>query len=61
VGETLRERHANIQFARLPTIMEGMTPRYLYKLEEGITADRHGMMIIENEGILGILSGHLFT
>jgi len=56
VGETLRERCNNIQFARLPTVMEGTTPRYLYKLQEGITADRHGMMIIENEGILGIIA-----
>jgi hypothetical protein len=33
-----------------------MTPRYPYILEKGITSDRHGMLIIENEGILDILS-----
>ena len=27
-----------------------------YKLEKGITADRHGMIIIRNEGILDILN-----
>jgi hypothetical protein len=30
-------------------------PRYTYQLKEGITSDRQGMMIIENEGILEIL------
>ena len=55
VGETLRERCDNLQFAYLPTVMEGKAPRYTYKMERGITADRHGMMIIENEGILAIL------
>ena len=55
VGETLRERCDNLQFAYLPTVMEGTVPRYTYKMERGITTDRHGMMIIENEGILTIL------
>ncbi|HWK05589.1 MAG TPA: hypothetical protein VNS58_18240 [Puia sp.] len=55
VGETLQERCDNLQFAYLPTVMEGAVPRYTYKMEKGITTDRHGMMIIENEGILGIL------
>ena len=55
VGETLRERCDNLQFVYLPTVMEGTEPRYTYKLERGITTDRHGMMIIENEGILIIL------
>jgi DNA mismatch repair ATPase MutS len=55
VGETLRERCDNLQFAYLPTVMEGTVPRYTYKMVRGITTDRHGMMIIENEGILTIL------
>jgi hypothetical protein len=37
--------------------MEGVTPRYTYVLKEGITADRHGMMIIENEGVVGMIRG----
>jgi DNA mismatch repair ATPase MutS len=56
VGETLRQRSDNLQFAYFPTIMQGMTPRYPYILEKGITNDRHGMLIIGNEGILDILS-----
>lgn len=55
VGETLKQKCDNLQFAYLPTVMEGTVPRYTYRLETGITADRHGMMIIENEGILEIM------
>ncbi|MDO6433158.1 DNA mismatch repair protein [Flavitalea sp. BT771] len=57
VGEALREGGDNIRFVYLPTVMEGMTPRYTYVLKEGITADRHGMMIIENEGVVGMIGG----
>jgi DNA mismatch repair protein MutS len=35
--------------------MNGNTPVYTYTLQTGITADRHGMIIINNEGILDIL------
>jgi DNA mismatch repair ATPase MutS len=56
VGETLRKRSDNLQFAYLPTVMDGVIPRYPYILEKGITNDRHGMLIIGNEGILDILS-----
>ena len=55
VGEALQQTSDNLQFVFLPTVMEGMTPRYTYKMEKGITADRHGMLIIENEGILEII------
>lgn len=55
VGETLKDRCRNIQFSYLPTVMEGTVPRYPYKLTDGITTDRQGMIIIENEGILEIL------
>ncbi|MBO9635326.1 MAG: DNA mismatch repair protein [Chitinophagaceae bacterium] len=54
VGEALR-KNENIQFAFMPTVMEGARPRYTYKLERGITEDRQGMMIIRNEGILELL------
>ena len=57
VGEALREKYDNLQFAYLPTVMEGKMPRYTYKITEGITSDRHGMMIIEQEGILDIIAG----
>lgn len=46
----------NVQFVYMPTIMDGLVPRYTYKLEKGITEDRQGMMIINNEGILELLN-----
>jgi DNA mismatch repair ATPase MutS len=55
VGETLKEGPNNLQFSYLPTIMEGARPSYTYRLEKGISTDRHGMMIIGNEGILDII------
>ncbi|OQP44514.1 DNA mismatch repair protein [Niastella yeongjuensis] len=54
VGAALHNR-PNLQFAYLPTIMEGAVPRYTYRLTEGITNDRHGMIIIENENIIDII------
>ncbi len=55
-GEVLGKRHGNIGFVYLPTVMDGNTPVYTYKLTEGITADRHGMVIINNERILEIIN-----
>lgn len=54
-GDVLRERCENIRFIYLPTIMRGSVAEYPYKLAEGITSDRHGMMIVQNENILDIL------
>lgn len=56
-GEALQERCENIQCIFLPTVMKGDTPVYTYKIEPGITADRHGMVIIQNEKIMDILNG----
>lgn len=53
-GEELAER-GHIGFHYLPTRMNGHVPEYTYTLERGITDDRHGMIIIRNEGILEIL------
>jgi DNA mismatch repair ATPase MutS len=53
-GDALRQK-PNIGFHYLPTRMNGTTPEYTYTLEEGITDDRHGMIIIRNEGILETL------
>jgi DNA mismatch repair ATPase MutS len=53
-GEDL-QKQPGIGFLYLPTRMNGHTPTYTYTLEEGITDDRHGMLIIRNEGILDIL------
>ena len=57
VGEVLKAEFNNIQFKYLPTTLEGTIPKYTYKLNEGITSDRQGMMIIQNEGILELLKG----
>ncbi|MHA4810230.1 MutS-related protein [Flavitalea flava] len=54
-GQTLADRCKNISFVYLPTRMEGDKPVYTHRLERGISADRHGMVIINNEGILDIL------
>jgi len=54
-GEDLKKMRDNIKFLYLPTIMNGNVPEYTYKITEGITSDRHGMVIIENERILDIL------
>lgn len=54
-GEELKKRCNNINYVYLPTIMNGNTPTYTYTLHHGITDDRHGMMIIDNEHIIDIL------
>ena len=48
----------NIRFMYMPTIMDGNRPKYTYRLQEGITEDRQGMLIIRNEGILDMLYGN---
>lgn len=48
---------SNFQFVYLPTIMEGTIPKYTYRLQEGVTADRHGKMIIDNERIIELITG----
>ncbi|WP_207515810.1 MutS-related protein [Longitalea luteola] len=55
VGAALQQECDNLQFSYLPTIMEGSVPRYPYTLTAGITNDRHGMIIIENERILEMI------
>jgi DNA mismatch repair ATPase MutS len=54
-GITLRESSNNIQFRFLPTVMKGNIPEYTYILDEGISNDRHGMRIINNEKIIEII------
>lgn len=53
-GEALKKR-PSVLFQYLPTYMNGHFPEYTYTLESGITDDRHGMIIIRNEGILETL------
>lgn len=54
-GQELKKECNNINFINLTTIMEGNQPKYTYKIKEGISEDRHGMIIINNEGIPNIL------
>ncbi|WP_398455118.1 DNA mismatch repair protein [Sphingobacterium thalpophilum] len=44
-----------VQCRFMPTTLENGMPRYTYRLQAGITEDRQGMMIIQNEGILDML------
>lgn len=55
VGDVLATSCDNIQFLQLPTRMDGHSPVYTYRLEQGVTSDRHGMVIVENEGIVRML------
>ncbi|RXK85413.1 MutS-related protein [Filimonas effusa] len=54
-GAILKRTCDNVKFIYLPTKMNGAIPVYTYTIEEGITNDRHGMVIVNNEGILNIL------
>jgi DNA mismatch repair ATPase MutS len=54
-GHTLKDRPA-LQFVFMPTVMKNGVPTYPYRLQEGITDDRHGMIIIQNEKIIDIIT-----
>jgi DNA mismatch repair protein MutS len=54
-GERLKASCRNISFRFLPTSMDGPVPVYSYQLASGISEDRHGMIIINNERILEII------
>jgi DNA mismatch repair ATPase MutS len=58
-GLTLKDSCSNISFKYLPTIMVGSVPSYPYILANGISNDRHGMMIINNEKIIETINGTL--
>ncbi|MBC9933114.1 MutS-related protein [Chitinophaga qingshengii] len=53
-ADELRKK-GSAAFYFLPTLMKGTVPEYTYILQEGVTNDKHGMIIINNEGILDIL------
>lgn len=55
-GVVLQQKCSNMIFRYLPTRMENGKPVYTYTLTEGITDDRHGMIIINNEGVLELIS-----
>jgi DNA mismatch repair protein MutS len=55
VAQALRQRCENFSFEYFPTVMRGAKPSYTYKLADGITEDKQGMLIIENEGIIDLI------
>ncbi|WP_437921423.1 MutS-related protein [Sphingobacterium sp. LRF_L2] len=55
VGEKLKEEIPQVQFLYMPTIMRGQVPHYTYKSEKGISADKHGMVLIQKENVLELL------
>lgn len=59
VGQELGKHCNNVTFSFLPTVMKGKLPTYAYKLESGITSDKHGMIIINNEKIIEIIKGEV--
>jgi len=62
VGEALGKIADNVQFSYLPTVMKDGVPTYPYTIASGITSDRQGMIIIENEKIVEIIqSSNLVT
>ncbi len=55
VTRELKESQENIQFYYLPTEMNNKIPIYTYNLTEGVSDDRHGMLLIQREGIIDLL------
>ncbi|MBO9632683.1 MAG: DNA mismatch repair protein [Chitinophagaceae bacterium] len=54
VGALLQQEAVGIQYKCMPSLLEGNATRYTYTLQEGISDDRHGMMIIRQEGIFDL-------
>lgn len=54
VGALLQQEAVGIQYKYMPSLLEAHTTRYTYTLQEGISDDRHGMMIIRQEGIFDL-------
>ena len=49
------QKEPSVFFGYMPTKMLGHVPEYTYVLASGTSEDRHGMLIIQKEGILDIL------
>jgi DNA mismatch repair protein MutS len=47
----------NITFKFMETTFDNGTPKYSYRLQDGITEERLGMWIVDNEGIIEIIDG----
>ena len=57
VAEELKKKRDNINYEYLPTVMKGSVPTYTYKLEPGVTRDKHGMIILQNERVIETILG----
>ena len=55
VADHLR-KFENIHFGYFHTTIDGKTPIYSYRLRDGVTEERLGMLIIENEQIVEIIN-----
>jgi DNA mismatch repair ATPase MutS len=55
VGHALQAEQQHVQFRYMPTEMQTHIPKYTYRIAEGISNDRHGMLLINNEHVLEIL------
>lgn len=55
-GEALESKCPKINFVYLPSQLVNGIPHYTYQLRTGVTADRHGMIIVQNEQILDMLN-----
>jgi len=56
IAEQLR-KFENIHFRYFHTVIEGKTPVYSYRLHDGVTEERLGMLIIGNERIIETIRG----
>ena len=54
-GDDIKASCNNVNYIYLPTVMNGNIASYTYTVTQGITSDRHGMMIINNERIVETL------
>lgn len=59
VGHALKQNNTKVSFRYLPTIISNNKATYPYTLSNGISNDRHGMMIIQQEGILNLFPNTL--
>lgn len=54
-GKQLQSISNRLLFVYFPSLINGNVPEYTYRLQPGISDDRHGMMIIKKEGILELI------
>ena len=55
VGQQLQQEDLSVQFIYMPTEMRGQVPYYSYRSAQGISSDKHGMVLIQKEKVLELL------